>query len=343
MTETKNKNQKPKKMMVSFSPHIRSRASSSDIMLDVVAALVPAFIASVLIFGPRAALVTIVCVVACMIFEASYQRLTKQPITLLDFTAVITGLLIAFNLPVTVPLWQAVIGCFVAIVMVKQLFGGLGRNFANPAIVARIILFIAFPATMGYWNMPDSTPSWVLLSGIVPTSSQAAVDAVAYATPLAHLAEENISALPSLLNMFLGIQGGSIGETSALALLLGGAYLLARGVIRWHIPVSFVATVAALTFLAGGFDLNFMLTNLLAGGLILGALFMATDYVTSPQTKKGRILFGIGCGLLTVVIRLFGNYPEGVAFAILLMNILVPFINKISMTKPLGGKALRKS
>ena len=338
MTETNNKNQEPKKMMVSFSPHIRSKASTSDIMLDVVAALVPAFIASVLIFGPRAALITIVCIVSCIVFEALYQKLTKQPITILDFSAVITGLLIAFNLPVTIPLWQAVVGCFIAIILVKQLFGGLGRNFANPAIVARVVLFIAFPLTMSYWNMPDSTPSWVLLSGVIPTSSQAAVDAVAYATPLAHLAGESMYALPSLLDMFLGIRGGTIGETSALALLLGGIYLIARGVIRWHIPVSFMATVAALTFLAGGFDFNFMMMHLLAGGLILGAVFMATDYVTSPQTAKGRILFGIGCGLLTVVIRLFGNYPEGVSFAILLMNILVPFINKFSMTKPLGGK-----
>jgi len=292
----------------------------------------------VLIFGPRAALVTVVCVAACLLFEALYQKFTKQPITIMDFSAVITGLLIAFNLPVTIPLWQAIIGCFVAIVMIKQLFGGLGRNFANPAIVARVVLFIAFPLTMSYWNMPDSTPSWVLLSGVVPTSSEVVVDTIAYATPLAHLANDSMYALPSFLDMFLGIRGGTIGETSALALLLGGIYLLVRGVIRWHIPVSFMATVAALSFLAGGFDINFIIMHLLAGGLILGALFMATDYVTSPQTIKGRIIFGIGCGLLTMVIRLFGSYPEGVSFAILLMNILVPFINKFTMTKPLGGK-----
>ena len=339
MTKTTVAHQESKKgMTVSFSPHIRSAASTNRIMLDVVIALMPAFVASVLIFGPRAALITLVCVAACVLFEALYQKFTHQPITVLDFSAVITGLLIAFNLPVTLPLWQGVIGCFVAIVMVKQLFGGLGRNFANPAIVARVVLFIAFPLTMSYWAMPDSTPAWVLLSGIVPTSSQVAVDAVSSATPLAYMALGSMDNLPSLLYMFLGLRGGTIGETSALALLLGGAYLLIRGVIRWHIPVSFMATVALLSFLAGGFDLHFMMMHLLAGGLVIGAFFMATDYVTSPQTVKGRIIFGIGCGVLTVVIRLFGNYPEGVSFAILFMNVLVPFINKYAMTKPLGGK-----
>ena len=337
MTSPDIKN-KLNKLTVTFSPHIRSSAGTNRIMLDVVIALIPAFIASVLIFGPRAASITVVCISACVLFEAIYQKLTRQAITVTDFSAVITGLLIAFNLPVTLPLWQAIIGCFVAIVMVKQLFGGLGRNFANPAIVARVILFIAFPLTMSYWHMPDATPSWVLLSNVIPTSSEVAVDALSYATPLVHLANDNINTLPSFLHMFLGLRGGTIGETSAIALLLGGIYLLVRRVIRWHIPVSFMGTVAILTFLGGGFDIHFMLMHLLAGGLILGALFMATDYVTSPQTSKGRVIFGIGCGVLTVVIRFFGNYPEGVSFAILLMNILVPFINKISMTKPLGGK-----
>ena len=325
------------KPTVSFSPHIHGSAATNRIMLDVIIALMPAFIASVLIFGPRAALVTGVCVLACVLFEAAYQKLLNKPNTVSDLSAVITGLLIAFNLPVTIPLWQAVIGCFVAIIMVKQLFGGLGRNFANPAIVARIVLFIAFPIAMGAsWYMSDAawaTPSWVLL-----------VDAVSSPTPLFYLTDRSMTvsdmmyALPSLRDMFLGIRGGTIGETSALALLLGGVYLLVRRVIRWHIPVSFITTVALLTLISGSFSFDFMLMQLLAGGLILGAIFMATDYVTSPQTSKGRIVFGIGCGLLTVVIRQFGNYPEGVSFAILFMNILVPFINKFTMTKPLGGK-----
>jgi len=315
------------KLVVSFSPHLHSGATTNRIMLDVVIALIPAIIASVIIFGPRAAILTAVCVFSCIVFEAVYQKLLKQTVTIGDLSAVITGILIAFNLPVTLPIWMAVIGCFVAIVMVKQLFGGLGRNFANPAIVARIVLFIAFPIAMTTWSMPEATPSWVLLS-----------DAVSAPTPLYYLNENNMTALPSFLDMFLGVRGGAIGETSALALLLGGIYLIIRRVIRWHIPVAFMATVAVLTFLAGGFELDFMLMHVLAGGLILGAIFMATDYVTSPQTNKGRLAFGIGCGLLTVVIRLFGNYPEGVSFAILFMNILVPFINKFTMTKPLGGK-----
>ena len=326
-----------KKRTVSFSPHIRGNSTTNRIMLDVVIALMPAFIGSVLIFGPRAALITGVCVSACLLFEAAYQKLLKKPITVTDFSAVITGLLIAFNLPVTIPLWQAVIGCFVAIIMVKQLFGGLGRNFANPAIVARIVLFIAFPVAMGAaWHMPEaawSTPSWMLIT-----------DAVSSPTPLYYLTDRTMEVsdimyvLPNLRDMFLGIRGGTIGETSTAALLLGGIYLIVRRVIRWHIPLSFMATVGVLTFVSGGFSFDFMLMHLLAGGLLLGAIFMATDYVTSPQTSKGRIAFGIGCGLLTVVIRLFGNYPEGVSFAILFMNILVPFINKFTMTKPLGGK-----
>ena len=316
------------KWAVSFSPHIRSGARTNRIMVDVIIALVPALVASVLIFGPRAAILTLACVFFCVVFEGGFQKILKRPVTVLDFSAVITGLLIAFNLPVTLPIWMAAVGCFVAIVMVKQLFGGLGRNFANPAIVARVVLFIAFPIAMTSWHMPDSTPDWVLLT-----------DAVSSPTPLYYLAGADfMQRLPSWRDMFLGIRGGTIGETSVLALLIGGVYLLARGVIRWHIPAAFILTVALLTFLTGGFSADFMLMQVMAGGLVLGAFFMATDYVTSPQTKKGRIIFGIGCGILTVVIRLLGNYPEGVSFAILFMNILVPFINKFSMTKPLGGK-----
>lgn len=322
------------KLTVSFSPHIRGSASTNRIMLDVIIALFPAFFASVWIFGPRAVLLTAVCVFSCVFFEYIHQRLTKRDITITDLSAVITGLLLAFNLPVTLPLWQAVIGCFVAIIMVKQLFGGLGRNFANPAVTARVVMFLTFSTTMTAWHMPASTPSWVLLS-----------DAVSSPTPLVLLATgEYHSVLPTLRDMFLGIRGGCIGETSSLALLLGGAYLLVRRVITWHIPVSFIGTVMLLTLAAGllGTDvsvpLEFMLMHAMAGGLLIGAIFMATDYVTSPQTAKGRIVFGIGCGFLTVVIRLFGNYPEGVSFAILFMNVLVPFINKFTLTKPLGGK-----
>ena len=315
------------KLTVSFFPHIRHKTTTSNIMLDVVIALVPTFIASVLIFGPRAALVTAVCVMACVGFEGIYQRLLGKPSTISDFSAVITGLLIAFNLPVTIPLWQAMFGCLVAIILVKQLYGGLGKNFANPAIVARVVMFLAFSGTMTAWYLPEHTPNWVLLT-----------DTMASPTPLAILARGEMEYLPSMWHMFAGIRGGSIGETSALALLLGGAYLIIRRVITWHIPVTFIATVAVISFLSGGLSVDYMLFQMFAGGLFLGAIFMATDYVTSPQTSKGRIIFGVSCGLLTVVIRFFGSYPEGVSFAILFMNMLVPFINKLTLTKPLGGK-----
>jgi len=305
-------------------------------MLDVVIALIPTFIASILIFGPRAALVTAVCVFSCVGFEGICQKILKRPVTVGDFSAVITGLLIAFNLPVTIPLWQAMFGCSVAIILVKQLYGGLGKNFANPAVVARVVMFLAFSATMTAWNLPEYTPSWVLLSDTMaaPTPTMAGP------TPLALLARGEVEYLPSMWHMFAGIRGGSLGETSALALLLGGVYLLVRRVITWHIPVTFIATVAVLSFLFGSLSLDFMLFHMFAGGLFLGAIFMATDYVTSPQTSKGRIIFGIGCGFLTVIIRLFGSYPEGASFAILFMNVLVPFINKVTMTKPLGGKGI---
>jgi len=315
------------KLTVSFSPHIRGRATTSSIMLDVVIALIPALVASVFIFGPRAALVAVFCVAACVALEGYYQKILKKPSTIGDYTAVITGLLLAFNLPVTIPLWQAMFGCFIAIVLIKQLYGGLGKNFANPAVAARVVMFLAFSTTMTAWNMPESTPSWVLLT-----------DTMASPTPLAFLARGEMEYLPSMWNMFVGVRGGTIGETSALALLLGGAYLLVRRVITWQIPVTFIGTVAVLALLSGRFSVDYMLYHTLAGGLVLGALFMATDYVTSPQTSKGRIIFGVGCGFLTVVIRFFGSYPEGVSFAILFMNMLVPFINKMTLTKPLGGK-----
>ena len=316
------------KLTVSFFPHIRHKTTTSNIMLDVVIALIPAFVASVLIFGPRAALVTAVCVFSCVGFEGICQKVLKRPVTVSDFSAVITGLLLAFNLPVTIPLWQAMFGCFIAIVLVKQVYGGLGKNFANPAVVARVVMFLAFSATMTAWHLPEYTPSWVLLT-----------DTIASPTPLALLARGEMEYLPGIWNMFVGIRGGSIGETSAIALLLGGVYLLIRRVITWHIPVTFIATVAVMSILIGEFSLDFMLYHMFAGGLLLGAIFMATDYVTSPQTSKGRVIFGIGCGFLTVVIRFFGSYPEGASFAILFMNMLVPFINKMTPTKPLGGKS----
>ena len=303
-------------MTVSFMPHIRDNTSTNRIMLDVLIALCPAFIASILIFGGRSALVVGVCVASCVFFEWAYQKITKRKSTIKDLSACITGVLLAFNLPETIPLWMAVFGCGVAIILVKQLFGGIGKNFANPAITARIVMVISFPVAMTTWTqLPD---------------------AVSGATPLALIQSGDLSYLPSLMDMFLGLRGGCLGETSALALLLGGAYLIIRRVITWHIPVTFIGTVFVLTGLLGQQPSY----QLMAGGLLIGAIFMATDYVTSPQTAKGRIIFGIGAGLLTVLIRVWGSYPDGVSFAILFMNVLVPFINKFTQTKPLGGKGV---
>jgi len=282
-------------------------------MLDVLIALVPAFIASILIFGARAALVTVVCVGSCIVFEWGFAKIVKKPNTIGDFSACITGVLLAFNLPVTIPLWQAVFGSAVAIILVKQLFGGLGKNFANPAITARIVMFLAFSVTMTTWVSP--------------------VDGVTGATPLALIQRGDVEALPGYWHMFVGIRGGSLGETSNLALLVGGIYLLIRRVISWHAPVAFIAVVFVLAFLLGQEPVH----QLFGGGLFLGAIFMATDYVTTPQTNLGRFVFGVGAGLLTVLFRFYSSYPEGVSFAILLMNILTPYVNKWTMSKSLGG------
>ena len=298
---------------VSISPHVRDNASTSRIMLDVLIALIPTFIASIFIFGVRAILVVCVCFVSCIVFEALYQKLMKQPVTIKDKSACVTGVLLALNLPVTIPLWQAVFGSLVAIILVKQLFGGLGKNFANPVIAARIVMFLAFSVTMSTWVTPP--------------------DGVSGATPLALIASGDTGALPKITDMLLGMRGGCIGETSIIALVIGGIYLMIRRVISWCTPVAFIATVFVFTAILGKEPVY----QILSGGLVLGAIFMATDYVTTPSTNSGRIIFGIGAGFMTVVIRLYGSYAEGVSFAILLMNILTPYINKATMKKALGG------
>lgn len=299
--------------IVSVSPHLHNKVDTKSVMRDVCIALVPALIASVAIFGSRALLVTAVSVAAAVLTEFLYQKGTKQPVTIRDWSAAVTGMLLAFNLPVSIPLWQAAFGSIVAVLVVKQLFGGLGKNFANPAIVGRIILFLSFSKTMTAWTF---------------------VDGVSTATPLSVMA--NGGTLPSLMDMFLGIKGGCLGEVSVLALLVGFVYLLVRRVITWHTPVCFVGTVFVLSWILGGNAL-YALNQILAGGLMLGAIFMATDYVTTPSTNAGRVIFGLGCGILTVMIRQWGSYAEGVSFAILFMNILTPYISKWTRTKPLGG------
>jgi electron transport complex protein RnfD len=289
-------------------------------MLDVLIALVPAAVASVVIFGARAALVIAFCAAACVLLEAAYERALGRGITAGDLSACVTGVLLAFNLPVSIPLWQAFVGCVAAIILVKQLFGGLGKNFANPAITARIVMFLAFSVTMTKWTGGG---------GLFGET----YDAVTGATPLTMIAQGNTGALPEITDMLLGVRGGCLGETSVLALALGGAYLVARRVITWHTPAAFILTVLAFTALLGREPVY----QMFSGGLFLGAIFMATDYVTTPQTAAGRLIFGLGAGLITVVIRVYGSYPEGVSYSILLMNILTPYINRLTVKKAFGG------
>ena len=301
-------------MLVKASPHIRDNSSTQKIMLDVIIALCPAIIASGIIFGLRALLLIAVTVIACVAFEYLYCRLMKKPIPVGDLSAVVTGILLAFNLPSTFPFWMAVIGAFVSIVIVKQLFGGLGHNFANPAIVGRIVLAVSFAGRMTNYAFP---------------TFEGGVDALASATPL--VATRNAD-LP-LLQLFLGVHGGVLGETCAAALLLGGIWLVARKVISPVIPVTYLATVAVISLIAG----QEPMVQLLSGGLMLGAIFMATDYVTSPYTLTGKLVFGLGLGIITCAIRFWATSAEGVSYAILLMNVFVPYINDLTRQKPLGG------
>ncbi len=307
------------KLTVSPSPHDRSLMKTPRIMLNVIIALIPAVIASAIVFGLRALLVIAVCVASCIGFEYLCRRLMKRDNTISDLSAAVTGVILALNLPVTIPLWMAVLGSFVAIVIVKQLFGGLGQNFANPAITARIVLMVSFPAAMTNWVEPFFYRN-------------DAADAVTGATPL-------VSRDASYMELFLGNTGGCLGETCALALLIGGLYLAARRIISLSAPLSFIGSLALLTFISGGDPLY----EILAGGVFLGAFFMATDYATTPITEKGRIIFGLGCGIITFIIRTFGSYPEGVSFSILLMNILTPYIEQLTRGKVFGAKEAGKN
>lgn len=308
------------RFLVSSSPHIRSGETTQRIMLDVIIALMPALLAGILYFGFRALTVTVTAVVFAVAAEAVMQKILGKPITVKDMSAAVTGILLAFNVPSTLPLWIIAVGSIFAIAVAKQCFGGLGFNFINPALAARAMLLASWPVRMTSWVAPGS-------------------DAVSTATPLA-LAKEGAEAagqaLPSIWNLFIGNVGGTIGETSALALIIGGVYLLYRGVISYRIPAAYIATVAVLSFLFGGFDPFAMVYYVFAGGLFLGAIFMATDYSTSPMTPKGQIIFAIGCGFLTSVIRFYGGYPEGVSYSILLMNLATPLIDKYTMPKKFG-------
>lgn len=319
-------------LVITSSPHFRAKDTTRTIMLDVLIALCPALIASVIWFGPRALLVSAVCVGASVLFEYTYRKLMHLDMTIGDLSAAVTGLLLAFNLPSSIPLWMAVIGCFVSIIIIKQLFGGIGKNFANPAIVGRIVLLISFATPMTNWPVPLGTDAVTGPTplGMVSAMEAAGVDAASSATP---------PSLPTYIDMFLGKIGGSLGETCTLALLIGFVYLVIRKVITITEPVAFVGTVFVLSWLLGA-DPIF---HVLAGGVMLGAIFMGTDYVTTPTTETGRLIFGIGAGILTVVIRLYGAYPEGVSFAILIMNIVTPHIDNLTRIKALGAEGGKKA
>jgi len=313
--------------IVSTSPHVKSPRTTRDIMLDVCLALLPALGGAVWCFGTRVLAVVAVSVGSCVGLEALMRRVMKKEQTVGDLSAVVTGLLLAFNLPATLPLWMIPIGSLVAIVVVKELFGGIGQNFANPAITARIVLLLSFPMQMTAWNIPNGH-SW-------------GADAVASATPLKALAAGEMGGLPSLMDMFLGRRAGSLGEACAVALLLGLVYLCVFRVITPVVPLCFVGTVAVFSLFVGRFDPSFVAYELLGGGLLLGAIFMATDYATSPVGTKGKIVFAVGCGLITCLIRFYGGMPEGVSFAILLMNLLVPHIENLCAPKVFGKEGKR--
>ena len=303
------------RVIVSSSPHLRSPATVPVLMRDVVVALVPAALAGIVFFGYNALLLTAASVLAAVAAEAAYQKAAGKEVSVGDWSAVITGMLVAFNVPPSAPLWLPVIGSAFAIVVVKQLFGGIGNNFVNPALAARAFLVASWPAHMTRWTSP--------------------FDAVSTATPLVTMGSGQA---PVYVDMFLGNIAGCVGETSALALLIGAGYLLARRVIDWRIPGAYLGTVAVLSWILGprGMFTGDPLAHLLAGGLLLGAFFMATDYVTSPVTKKGRLYMGIGCGILTVLIRLYGGFPEGVSYSILLMNLATPLIDKFTGPRVFG-------
>ena len=302
------------KLTVSAAPHIHSGASTNRIMLDVIIALLPATAASVIIFGLKSLIVIAACVITALVGEALFNIVTKRKQTIGDLSAVVTGLLLALNLSTNVPAWQCVVGTLFAIVCVKCLFGGLGCNFANPAITGRVFMLVAFSAVAG---------------GANPTI----VELTTSATPLEQLGKGETL---ELMDLFLGLHGGAIGETCILALIMGFVYLLVRKVITWHTPVVFIATVFVL-YLAFTGDVMMAVSQILAGGLFIGAIFMATDYVTTPITTRGRVVFALGCGVITFIIRYFCAYPEGVSFSILIMNILTPFIEKWTAKEPLGG------
>lgn len=307
------------KLIVSSSPHIRDEGSVTKVMTDVVIALLPATIGAVYFFRTNALVLILIAVITAVLAEAAVQKIRKQPVTIKDMSAVVTGLLIALNITAASPWWLPMIGSAFAIVVVKQLFGGLGKNFMNPALAARILLTLSWTGRMTEWVSPGP-------------------DMISTATPLSFVKGQMAvpATAPGLFDTFVGSIGGCMGETSAALLLLGGIYLLYRGVIKITIPAVYVGTVALITLVYSGFDVYFMAYHVVAGGLLIGAIFMATDYSSSPVTDRGRIIFALGCGLLTAIIRLYGGFNEGVGFSILLMNVATPLIDRYSVPTVFG-------
>ncbi len=322
----------PGTLTISSSPHAHSPNSTRRLMFDVCLALVPALIAAIWYFGWRCLTVVMVSVAACVFFEWAYRRIMKKENACADLSAVVTGILLAFVCPPTIPYWVVILGALFAIVLVKQLFGGIGQNIVNPALAARAFLF-SWPLFMNTWIRSGVHPA------VFSNPTSAALDGLTAATPLASMSAGKLPA-EDALDLFLGQTGGCIGEVCTAALLLGGVYLLLRRVITLRIPLSYLGTVAVLAFafpLGGANRLDWMLCQLLSGGLMLGALFMATDYTTSPVTHAGQIAYGVGCGILTLLFRYFGSYPEGVTYAILIMNCCVGFFDKMGIPKRFGA------
>lgn len=326
----------PKMLTVSSSPHIKYKDNVRTIMTDVIIALLPAYGWGIYVFGWRALTLGVISILCCVLFEALTEKILKRPITVSDGSAIVTGLLLTMNLPVTVPLWMPAVGALFAIVIVKQIFGGIGKNVVNPALAARVFLFSSWPSKMAGFVLPFS-----MISPLAVNPS--GYDAVVSATPLASIKTGVIPSSASLSDMFFGLTGGSIGEVSAFLLIVGGLYLLLKRVISWHIPVAYIATVAMLTMLfpktaitSDLIAMQFMAYEILSGGLMLGAIFMATDYVTAPVTRTGKLIYGVGCGAITVFLRYYGGYPEGVSFAILIMNLTVWYLDKFTRPKRFG-------
>ncbi len=321
-------------LTVTSAPHIKNPETTGSVMLDVIIALLPATAWGVYVFGIRALLIVLLSVVSAMLSEGLYQFFNNLPITVKDGSAFVTGLLLALCLPVSVPLWMPVIGSVFAIIVVKQLFGGIGKNVVNPAIAARVFLFLAWPQYMANYTQPYlKLPLSINLDK---------ADIVSSATPLTSI---NLGNTPTVgvFDTVLGNVGGSIGEVSAVLLIVGGIYMLLRKTIKWHIPVAYIGTVAVLAFLfpQAGTISTFVAYQVFGGGLLLGAIFMATDYVTSPVTKWGRLIYGVGCGVITVAIRYFGQYPEGVSFAIMIMNLLVWYLDMYTRPSTFGGAKVK--